>query len=506
MNCWYGEGMFRKPPFARRSGFLAEPEYMSKLSRSRFLTIAASGALAPAVEWVRPAFAQTPSKLSDIDHVVILLQENRSFDHYFGMLAGVRGFGDAHASLLSNDRPVFYQPDSLSPDGYVLPFHLDTRTTSAQRLHDLSHEWSALHGSWDGGRNDNWVGAHRQTNGSNAPLTMGYYAREDLPLYYALADAFTICDGYHCSVMGPTNPNRYYWMSATIDPSGRGGGPATNNHGRRYTWDTYPQALSRAGVSWRIYREEITQEFPVGLDVIMNFAAFQDAAPGSALWEAAVKGRGNDVLLEDLRTGNIPSVTWIVPPYAVCEHPDMLPAAGENYIRQILEALWSNQALWRRTAFIISYDENDGLFDHVVPPTPAPGTPGEFVDGVPIGLGFRVPCFVISPFSRGAWVCGDTFDHTSILQFLEARFGPEVPNLSAWRRQTCGDLTSAFGFGEAPNYSTPELPATAEALRIIEQRVGTLPRPARPSVQRMPMPEAATVARRRRGKRSSAPT
>lgn len=471
---------------------------MSTLSRSNFLTIAASAVLAPTVEWVRPAFAQTLSTLSDVDHIIILLQENRSFDHYFGTLAGVRGFGDTLALRLPDGRPVFYQPDSLSRDGYVLPFRLNTKTTSAQRLRDLSHAWDALHGSWHGGRVDNWVREHRKTDGADAPLTMGYYTRDDLPFYYALADAFTICDGYHCSVLGPTNPNRYYWMSATIDPSGRNGGPGTSNRGRRYTWDTYPQALQRAGVSWRIYREEITKQFPVGLDVIMNFAAFQDAGRRSPLWDAGVRERSNDVLLEDLRTGNIPSVTWIVPPYQSCEHPDMLPAAGENYVRGILEALWSNQSLWKRTAFIISYDENDGLFDHVLPPTPPAGTPGEFLDGAPIGLGFRVPCFIISPFTRGAWVCGDTFDHTSILRFIEARFGPEVPNLTAWRRETCGDLTSAFGFGEPADYRVPALPQTAQSLREIQARVDTLPRPAAPGVQTMPLPEAAMVRRRRR--------
>ncbi len=470
-----------------------------RLSRSEFLAIAGGAALAPAVEWVRPALGATPSKLTDIDHIIVLMQENRSFDHYFGTLAGVRGFGDAHPLLLPDGRPVFYQPDPLSREGYLLPFRLDTKTTSAQRLHDLSHAWSVLHASWNGGLIDDWVGAHRQSNGAAAPLTMGYYTRDDLPFYYALADAFTLCDGYHCALMGPTNPNRYYWMSATIDPDGKHGGPATNNSGRRYTWDTYPQALERAGVSWRIYREEITAQYPVGLDVIMNFAAFQDAQPGSGLYENAVRGRTNATLLEDIRSGNLPSVTWIVPPYARCEHPSMLPAAGEDYVRQMLEALWSNERLWRRSAFIISYDENDGLFDHVAPPTPPAGTPGEFIGGLPIGLGFRVPCLLVSPFSRGAWVCGDVFDHTSILRFIEARFGAEVPNLTQWRRETCGDLTSAFGFGAPADDSVPQLPQTARALQIVQAQVDRLPRPVAPNVQAMPRPELPLVHRRRRG-------
>jgi phospholipase C len=472
---------------------------MSRLSRSRFLSLAAGAAAASRIDWLRPAYAQTaPSKLSDIDHIVILMQENRSFDHYFGTLAGVRGFGDESAILLPQGRPVFYQPYARSRDGYVLPFHLDTKTTSAQRLHDLSHAWRTLHESWNGGRQDGWINAHYRTDGASAPLTMGYYTRDDIPFYYALADAYTICDGYHASLMGPTNPNRYYWMSATIDPDGHNGGPATNNSGRRYTWETYPERLERAGVSWRIYRPEISPEFPVGLDVIMNFAAFQDAPKNSPLYENAGKMRSVETLLQDIRTSNIPSVTWIVPPYEFCEHPDMLPAAGEDYVRAILGAFWLNPSLWARTAFIIVYDENDGLFDHVVPPTPPPGTPGEFIDGAPIGLGFRVPCLVISPFSRGGYVCSDTFDHTSTLRLIESRFGVEVPYLTAWRRQTCGDLTTAFGFGEPPDVTFPSLPNTHEALRIAVQQLSGLPSPTVPTVQAMPKPEVATIVRKRR--------
>jgi len=200
-----------------------------------------------------------------------------------------------------------------------------------------------------------------------------------------------------------------------------------------------------------------------------------------------------------MRSGNLPQVTWIVPPYDVSEHPAGMPIAGENYMRQILEALWSNPKTWARTAFIVVYDENDGLFDHVIPPTPPPGTPGEYIGGLPVGLGFRVPCLVISPFSRGGYVCGDVFDHTSTLRFIEARFGVEVPNLTAWRRATCGDLTAAFGFGTPPDTSVPSLPSTAGTLELVEQQVRLLPRPAVPSIQLMPKPEIATFTRRRRG-------
>jgi phospholipase C len=471
---------------------------MSPLSRSQFLSATVGAAVASRVDWVRPVLAQTSTaKLGDIDHIVILMQENRSFDHYYGTMSGVRGYDDTAVSLLPDGRPVFYQPDPLNPDGYVLPFRLDTKTTSAQRLHDLSHAWTTLHHSWNDGKFDGWVSSHRESDGSSGPLTMGHYTRDDIPFYYALADAFTICDGYHASVIGPTDPNRYYWMTGTIDPNGQNGGPVTTNRDKRYTWETYPERLERAGISWRIYRPERSLIFPVGLDVIMNFPAFADAQRNSTYYENAAKIRSVDTLLNDIRTSNIPQVTWIVPPYELCEHPDMLPAAGEDYVRRILEAFWLNKTLWSKTAFVIVYDENDGLFDHVVPPTPPPGTPDEYVHGAPIGLGFRVPCLVLSPFSRGGYVYGGTLDHTSTLRLIEARFGAEIPNLSSWRRETCGDMLAAFGFNEAADFSIPELPETAQALTTIEHQVAHLPRPVIPSVQAMPK-QATDFARRRR--------
>jgi phospholipase C len=468
------------------------------VDRSAFLTGLAAAAALPYVEWVRPALAQSASaKLSDIEHVVILMQENRSFDHYFGTLSGVRGFGDPTAGALVDGTSVFHQPDSANRDGYVLPFHLDTKTTDAQRLHDLSHSWNALHASWNRGRLDGFVSAHRVSDDGSAPLTMGYYTRDDLPFYYALADAFTICDGYHCSVMGPTYPNRYFWMTASNDPNGTHGGPAIKNLKTRYTWETYPERLQRAGVSWRIYHEEPEPGEPVGLNVIMNFAPFQDAAPTSPLYEYAVKARGTDLMLDDMRQGNLPHVSWIIPPYTLCEHPDMLPAAGENYVRQIVEALMSNPTTWAKTAFIINYDENDGLFDHVLPLTPPLQAPDEWIDGKPTGLGFRVPALIVSPFARGGYVCSDTFDHTSTLRLLEARFGVEVSNLSAWRRATCGDMTTVFGFGSPIDTSAPTLPLTAQTLIAVEREILTLPRPSVPAIQTMPKQEPG--ARRRRG-------
>lgn len=428
---------------------------------------------------------QRRGSLTDIDHFIILMKENRSFDHYFGTLGGVRGYADPTAVRVDGTS-VFRQGDHLHPDGYVLPFRLNTFTTSAQRLHDLSHSWEAQHIAWNQGAMNEWVPVHRGSDGPEAgALTMGYHTRQDIPFYYALADAFTVCDGYHCSIMGPTHPNRFYLMSGTVDPAGKHGGPAIDNSEPGYSWETYPERLERAGISWRVYHE--ANDY--GCNVCKYFTQFQNAPENSPLWQNAMRNRSLGELLNDIRTGNIPQVTWIVPPSTVSEHPDYLPAAGENHTHEILKALWSNPELWAKTALILNYDENDGLFDHVAPPTPAPGTADEFVRDEPIGLGFRVPCLVISPFSRGRYVCGTTLDHTSSLRLLEERFGVEVANLSAWRRSTCGDMTSAFAFHKAPRLDLPILPETAEALASAEKRLPSLPRPQAPINQFEPNQE-----------------
>jgi len=457
---------------------------MIELPRRRFLQGGAALAGAALLDMrSRPAGA-AQGGLRDIDHFIILTKENRSFDHYFGTLAGVRGFDDTTAIRQLGGRPVFDQDDAAA-HRLVLPFHLDTKRTNAQRLQATDHSWHGQHAAWNGGRMDRWIDAHRVADGAHAPMTMGYLSRADLPFYYALADAFTICDGYHASVLGPTHPNRYYLMTGTIDPDGRQGGPALDNVPRDFRWETYPERLERAGISWRIYHD-IDDYY---CNVVRFLDGFKAAAPGSPLYRNGRLDRPFYEFLWDLRTGNIPQVSWVVPPSYASEHPDYLPAAGENHTRQILEALWSNPKLWARTALILNYDENDGQFDHVVPPTPPPGTPGEYVGGLPVGLGFRVPCLVISPWSRGGFVCGDTFDHTSTLRLLETRFGVEVPNLSAWRRAVTGDLTAAFNFTLPPRADLPTLPETAQALIVAQHNAMALPPPQLPATPAMPRQE-----------------
>jgi len=466
---------------------------MSGIVRRRLIqTAAAASALGAAAPGLAGAAAGGgASKLSDIDHFIILMKENRSFDHYFGSLRGVRGFDDATARR-ADGGSLFRQADPGHPAGYVAPFRMNTRKTSGQRVENLSHAWTTQHAAWNGGAMDNWIPAHRTSDGDRGPMTMGHFTRDDIPYYYALADAFTLCDGYHCSVFGPTHPNRYYLMTATNDPDGLHGGPAIDNSGKAYSWETYPERLEAAGISWRVYHDFDDYE----CNILKFFTQYQKAPRTSALYHNALVNRPFYQLLADLRSGDIPQVTWIVPPSNVSEHPDYLPAAGEDHTAQVLAALWSSPSLWAKTAVIINYDENDGLFDHVAPPTPPAGTPGEFVHGLPVGLGFRVPCLVISPFSRGGYVCGDTFDHTSTLRLLETRFGVEVPNLTKWRRETTGDLTTAFGFGEAPRYDVPRMPETEQALQLAELRVTSLPAPTVPADQAIPRQEPGSRPRR----------
>ncbi len=398
---------------------------------------AAAGALMPpnlqrALAQVRSDKDSLPGSIRDIKHVVILMQENRSFDHYFGTLAGVRGFDDANALKLSSGRSVFYQPDAVNPRGYLLPFHLDTRATSAQKIPSTSHAWAVQHEAWNGGKMDRWLPAHRKADGVNGPYCMGHYDRTDIPFHFALAETFTICDAYYCSVMGPTHPNRMYLMTGMIDPDGRGGGPLLNNSAPKdgFTWSTYPERLDQAGVSWKVYQ----QQDNFGCNVLEYFRVFKEAPTNSSLYRRGMV-RGPEGQFEyDAINDKLPTVSWIIPTSFQSEHPDYMPADGAAFIASKIDAIAANPEVWAKTLFILNYDENDGIFDHVAPPVPPPGAADEFVQGLPIGAGFRVPCILISPWTAGAWVCSQPFDHTSVLQFLERFTGVREPNITDWRR------------------------------------------------------------------------
>jgi phospholipase C len=428
--------------------------------------------------FVRAAMAAPPAcgQLSDIEHVVILVQENRSFDHYFGTYRGVAGFRDPHAMP-----GVFSQPGYpvAGYNGVLQPFRIDTRA-SGECTHDINHSWGPQHSYWDNGKLDGFVREHVTVDGvANGSLTMGYYTRADLEFYYALADAFTICDHYHCSVLGPTDPNRLYTLSASLGPDGRAGGPVLSTSSTRVdrfgtlSWTTMPEQLQARGVSWKVYA---SPDGNFGDNVLPYFKQYQS---NPTLAANALLPSFPGTFETDCALGTLPQVSWVLAPLLLSEHPPAPIEWGQYASATVLKALTSNPSLWAKTALFITFDENGGFFDHVPPPAPPPGTPGEYLTvnplpseagGVagPIGLGFRVPMLIASPFARGGFVCSDTFDHTSTLRFLESRFGAEVPNLSAWRRSVTGDLTKAFNFA-AVDRSIPSLPQPS----LLDSRVLT---------------------------------
>lgn len=473
------------------------------MDRRRFLQSLGAGALAGVVPssiaraLTIPANSRTRS-LEDVEHIVILMQENRSFDQYFGTLRGVRGFDDPRAVRLPSGDPVWAQPGEHGP---VRPFRPDAPDLGMQFLTDLPHHWRDSVPAWNGGRYDRWVP-------NKGATTMAYLTRQDIPYHYALADAFTVCDAYHCSFFGSTDPNRYHMWTGWLGNDGAGGGPVLDNAQAGYGWSTYPERLTRNGISWKIY-----QDVGAGLDAehrwgwgepyvgnygdnsLLFFKAFQEAKPGSPLYEAARRGTDaaagepfEKIFEQDVRSGRLPAVSWIVAPAAYSEHGNWPTNYGAWYISRFLDVLTAHPEVWSKTAFFLTYDENDGFFDHVVPPTPPAsraqgwstidarhelfaGDPARYPDypAGPFGLGPRVPMIVMSPWSRGGWVCSEVFDHTSLIRFIERRFAGDNPdlvetNITPWRRAVAGDLCSAFDFA-APNESLRHpaisLPSTA---------------------------------------------
>jgi phospholipase C len=482
--------------------------------------------------------------LSKIKHVVYVMQENRSFDHYFGTFPGVRGFDDPDAMTLPNGNSVFKQPDPANPAGYLLPFHMDTKTTGAAAVPSLSHDWRDQHASWNKGAMDGWLSTHVASDGAaKGSYTMGYMEKEDIPFHWALAENFTLLDNYHCSVMGPTYPNRAIWMSGTNDPQGQQGGPILETVApNTLTWKSAAEVLYDAGYSIKTYSSSGSynyfkwwQSFKTAGQVdtqLYNWATgtgtlFGNGTPGGAgnplsPTKATVGYLGFE---EDCANGTLADVTWLFPdgPYASDEHPPNTPAAGAYFLASKLEALAANPDLWSSTVFIINYDENDGFFDHVPPPVPDPELhPEEYVDmpsprgtpggGLPAGAGFRVPCLIISPWTVGGHVYSQVADHTSPLQLIEAITaagglagkGPVTFDaITPWRRSTFDDLSGAF---QAVPQAAPEDaefdPAARQANYSAQLSASSLPMPARPGAAQpvphqlpdAPPPPAATVA------------
>jgi phospholipase C len=556
-------------------------------------------------ESIRRATAIEPqpgTTFLDAEHIVVLMQENRSFDHTYGMLRGVRGFDDPRAITLPSGNPVWAQSDKKGRT--FLPFRFDIKETKATWMGSLPHSWNNQVDARNDGRYDRWLEAKQHEDDkvyAEMPLTLGYYQREDIPFYYALADAFTVCDQNFCSSLTGTNPNRLHiWTGTVRAKQSPDSFPHVLNedidYGRWASWPTFPERLEDLGVSWRIYQNELSIESGFKGEEDAWLASFADnpiewfaqygvrfaathreyilrrlgeipgeisanqakaasatreerdrlkneiaglekalaryqserdefsrerfeALPDRAkrLHERAFtinsgdpdfrklteltyrdgnverhmmvpKGDPLHQFRKDVAEGKLPAVSWLVPSEKFSDHP-CSAWYGAWYLSETFDILTKNPAVWKKTIFILTYDENDGYFDHVPPfvaPDPARPETGrvsqaidagmEYVSiekdrewhpresrGSSIGLGYRVPMVIASPWSRGGAVCSQVFDHTSVLQLMEKvlshKTGRKVeePNINRWRRTVCGDLTSAFRSAEDSHASLTPL-------------------------------------------------
>lgn len=510
-----------------------------EMSRRRFMALgagavgaAAAGSLLPPSLQAALAAPVPPGGLDSIEHVVLLMQENRAFDHYFGTLRGVRGFGDPNALRLRTGRTVYEQPDRTS---VVVPYPIresaDVQRMDTQNVDALDHEWAGGQAAVAGGWHDGWISA-------KTAATMAHYDRQDIPFQFELAESFTVCDAYHCSVPTSTAPNRNYWISGYTGFESNGSRAVTNDSympwHNGYTWTTVPERLEAAGVSWRTYQEwdnftDNNLEYFVRFKEIVHgllghpvlvpyqfptLAALYAALPllpadvqnlllrclddGVArlgpsdrrLYDRALRrerpGTLADVFRADVEAGTLPQVSYLVPSAVDCEHPmTSSPASSATLVYKVLDAIASDPETWSKTAIFLNFDENDGYYDHVPPPLPPRDVVDEYVGDRPLGLGPRVPMTVISPWTVGGYVCSQVFDHTSITRFLEKRFGFVQNELSAWRRTVAGDLTSAFDF--AVPRSRPSLTPPPPAPPLTPRW-----KPSPPEQQRMPLQESGT--------------
>ena len=478
-----------------------------------------------------PASSRTGT-IRDVQHVVILMMENRSFDHYFGTLRGVRGFGDRHPVPLESGKPVWFQSDGHTE---ITPYHHDTRTTSAMRAPVTPHSFADAQAAWGQGKFGFWPKY-------KTAYSMGHYARDDLPFQFALAEAFTICDAYHCQVTTGTDPNRIaFWSGANFDPVLRARGvnctdadsepdnlrcwiegklpePGYTYQGSALTWSTIPEVLEGAHISWRIYQDP-NDNWTGAMHGGLAFAGFRDAKPGSPLYEKGMRHWSLDDLAADVKAGTLPQVSWVLPPAMWSEHPGpSSPAQGAEFTARVLDAITVNPEVWSKTVFFLTFDENDGRFDHVPPPappsfnlddTPAGKStldlaglyfsdrdkkhhhPEDTISGTlrPWGLGPRVPMCAISPWSKGGWVNSQVFDHSSVGQFLEKRFGITISAISPWHRAVCGDLTSAFDFETPNDPKLPKLPDASGSAALVALQSGR-PEPVPPTLPKTPSQES----------------
>jgi len=472
--------------------------------------------------------------LDNIEHVIIFMQENRAFDHYFGSMKGVRGFNDRNTQPMASGLPnSFYQPvDQEDLSQYMLPFHVDSHSTSAMCMDAPQMGYEVDIRMWNNGKFDSW------NTGRDPGTGMSYFQREDLPYYYALYDGFAMADQYFQSTFTATNPNRMLFFTGSNglsvsemnlmddDYQGAMGGDDhqdvddyTEKHNKcvldnteprpGYNWTTIAEIFEEENISWKVYQEYDNFDD----NGFAWFYNFQKSRPGDALFDKGMMRQRSLVeeLDKDMTEGTLPQVSYLIAPTHLSEHASHHPAAGEAYTSQILDVLKKHPEVYAKSAFILNYDEGGQFYDHHWSPTPpidevtGDGSGGQATMGVlgeintevktevpaPIGLGFRVPLLVVSPWSRGNIVVSETLDHTSVLQFLEIKFNITCPNISPWRRSITGDLTNFFDFDSPADFSWPDLPDTTEYRKeAIEDCF--LPYPEVPAEQTYPVQEVGT--------------
>ncbi|AWO02318.1 phospholipase C, phosphocholine-specific [Chitinophaga alhagiae] len=487
---------------------------MTKLNRRKFITMTTGAGIATAL-WgplLKKALAvqahNATRSIKDVEHIVILMQENRSFDHYFGTMKGVRGFGDRFPVPLKSGQRAFHQSDGKQ---IVPPYRAHGKTSNAALVTGTPHNFSDMQAAWGQGKYGFWPLF-------KTPFSMAYYTREEIPFQYAMAESFTICDAYHCSIATGTDPNRImFWSGANFDPEKRASGinctdensepvnlrcwitgalpePGYTYKGNAFKWPTIPDVLDKAGISWRIYQNP-NDNWTGAMHGCLAFESFREAKPGSSVYENGMRHWTLENLKNDVLNGTLPQVSWVLPSQKDSEHPGApsSPYRGADFTHAVLEAITSNPEVWSKTVFFLTFDENDGFFDHL----PAPAVPsynpdntlagkstvelaGMYFDNSrgdhdyidkrdtvsgnlrPWGLGPRVPMYILSPWSKGGWVHSEVADHTSVGQFIEKRFGVKIPAISPWHRAVSSDLTSAFDFVTPNDPKFPRLPDTSD--------------------------------------------
>jgi phospholipase C len=495
---------------------------MSKLDRRKFIKLSTAAGLLwpPLIQKALAVEAQNTSRsIKDVEHIVILMQENRSFDHYFGAMKGVRGFGDRFPIPLESGKRVFYQSDGKR---IVPPYRANRTTSNAALIKGTPHDFADMQAAWNQGKYGYWPLF-------KTPFSMAYYTREEIPFQYALAEAFTISDAHHCSVATGTDPNRImFWSGSNFDPEKRAAGinctdkesepvnlrcwikgempePGYSYNGNAFKWPTIPDVLEKEGISWRIYQNP-NDNWTGAMHGGLAFESFRNAKPGSSMYENGMRHWSLKDLENDVKNNKLPKVSWILPSQDDSEHPGApsSPFRGADFTHEVLSALTSNPEVWSKTVFFLTFDENDGLFDHI----PAPAVPSYNIDKTlagkstldlkgmyfnndkddfdlaedaktnskrayhdkrdtisgnirPWGMGPRVPLYIISPWSKGGWVDSQVADHTSVGQFIEKCFGVTIPAISPWHRAVSSDLVSAFDFETPNDPEFPKMPETA---------------------------------------------